>query len=148
MSHHLPPVRQEDDQVRGVLVFWIIMAATLFGVLCVFVMWILWRANIRAFNPEGLQDVREVVVRSPTIGGVSQTLINVDTSTRRINNESLQRLDEYRWIDQGAGVAQIPIEEAMRALVTGTTASLEAIAGAPPPGQGPDAGGASGVVVQ
>jgi hypothetical protein len=145
MSHHgLPPVRQEDDQIRGVLVFAIIMGATLFGTLCVFVMWLLWRADSLAFNPNAFQEVKEVTVRPPAIGGVNQTLINVDTATRRMNTERLRHLQQYRWIDQRAGVAQIPIAGAMRALVEGTEAAMAAIAGAGPPSAGPGASGGGG----
>jgi hypothetical protein len=133
MSHHeLPPARQEGDQVRGLLVFAIIIAATLFGTLCVFVMWLLWRADTLAFNPNAFQEVKEVTVRSPAIAGVNQTLINVDTATRHLNRERRDHLEEHRWIDQGAGIAQIPIEGAMRALVEGTTAAMAAIAGEGP----------------
>jgi uncharacterized membrane protein YgcG len=145
MSHHgLPPVRQEDDQIRGVLVFIIIMGATAFGTLCVFVMWLLWRADSLAFNPNAFQEVKEVTVRPSEIAGVSQTLINVDTATRRLNTERRRHLEQHNWIDQRAGVAQIPIEEAMRALVEGTAAALGAIAGAGPPSAGPGASGGAG----
>lgn len=143
----LPPVRQEDDHVRGVLVFVIIIGATLFGVICVFVMWLLWRADTLAFNPNAFKEVKEVVVRPPAIGGVNQTLINVDTATRRLNSQRLLHLQQSQWINRQTGVAQIPIEDAMRALVAGTAASLEAIAGAAPSG-GPAASGLTGEVVR
>jgi uncharacterized membrane protein YgcG len=142
-QQRLPPVRQEDDRVRGVLVFAIIMAATLFGTLCVFVMWLIWRADSLAFNPAAFQEVKEVTVRPAAIGGVNQTLINVDTATRRLNTERLSHLEEHRWIDPQAGVAQIPIGEAMRALVEATGAALDAIAGKAP-GPGPGATGGAG----
>jgi uncharacterized membrane protein YgcG len=146
MSHHaLPPVRQEDDRVRGVLVFSIIIAATFFGVLCVFVAWLLWRADSRAFNPNALREVKEVTVRPAAIWGVNQTLINYDTATQRLKAERRRHLGEHRWVDPRAGVARIPIEEAMRALVAGSDAAMAAIAGkAPGPGPGVTGGAGGG----
>lgn len=147
MSRKLPPVRQEDDKIRGVLVFASLMGTMLFIALCVFVNWLLWRADTLAFNPEALKPVKEVIVRPAAIGGVNQTLINVDSSTRHLNTQRRLSLEEHRWTDQPAGVAQIPIDAAMRALVAGTTASLGAIAGreaAGAPASGAEAGGGSG----
>lgn len=137
MSHpQISPVRQEDDRIRGVVVFLIIAAATLFAIICVMASWILWRVNISAFNPAGLERVKEVEVKPPAIWGVNQTLINVDTATRRINEESRRRLESHRWIDREAGVAQIPIGEAMRAVAAG---GIDALGGT-----GPGAAGAAG----
>jgi hypothetical protein len=36
---------------------------------------------------------------------------------RSINAEQLERLNDYRWVDQQAGVAAIPIERAMELVV-------------------------------
>jgi hypothetical protein len=110
-------VRQEDDRIRGLLVFAIITGATLFATLCVFVSWILWRGYERAFG--GLPEVVRTEVTAPSISQVNQTLINIDTASRRLANLKLHQLEEHAWIDQAAGVAKIPIEEAMRALVAG-----------------------------
>lgn len=122
MSHqHLAPVRQEDDEINGVAVFLIITAAVLFGLLCVFVSWILWRSNLSTFQPVAQEEERPArpEVGPPVIWGVNQTLINVDTATRHLIEESARKLEEFRWIDEEEGIAQIPIGEAMRAIVTG-----------------------------
>ncbi len=137
MSHpHLPPVRQEDDRIRGVAVFLVITAATLFGTLCVFASWLLWRANVSTFHPGGLPPVAKVEETQPAIWGVNQTLINVDSATRRMTEERRRHLDQHRWIDREAGIAQIPIQEAMRALAAEAAGAM---------GQGGAAGSAGSV---
>lgn len=110
-------VRQEDDRIRGLLVFSILAAASLFATLCVFVSWILWRGYERSFG--GLPEVVQTEITAPSISQVNQTLINIDTASRRLTNLKLRQLEEHGWVDPAAGVAKIPLQEAMRALVAG-----------------------------
>lgn len=118
-NEHLAPVRQESDRIRGVAVFLIIMAAVGFALLCVLASWLIWRSNLSAFRVAGPPRRGEVEVMPPAIWGVNQTLIDVDSTAQRLMVESKRHLDGYRWIDEEEGVAQIPIREAMRAVVAG-----------------------------
>jgi|GEM_PF-2136480 len=147
MHADLPPVRQERDQIEGLLVFGMIMGAVAFAALCVFVMWFIWRANSLYFNPNALRRV-EIVVREPVIGGVLQTLIDYDTTTLVRDRSRLEEIETLRWIDEAAGTAQIPIDLAVRALTTETTEALAAIAGVERRGVGPGEGGEEGVIVR
>lgn len=112
-------VRQEDDRIRGLLVFAIIVGATLFAAFCVFVSWILWRSYERAFHPGGLPAVVKPEITPAAISQVNQTLINIDTASQRLTHMKRRQLEEHGWVDQAAGIAKIPIEEAMRALAAG-----------------------------
>lgn len=57
-------------------------------------------------------------VRTPReIGGVKQTLIDVDDYGRRLEAAQRQELERYRWTDRGRGVVSIPIEEGMRLII-------------------------------
>jgi len=118
-GEHLERVRQESDRIHGVTVFLVIMAVIGFACLCVLASWLIWRANLSAFGPKG--GTRQGVVREvpATARGVNQTLFEVDSAARELKLNGLRRLDGYRWIDEEEGVAQIPIREAMRAIVAG-----------------------------
>lgn len=118
-GEHLARVRQEPDRIRGVVVFLIIMVAIGFALACVGASWLIWRANISAFRAAGPLRRGEVEVMPAAIWGVNQTLIDVDAEGQRLNADGLRRLDSHRWIDEEEGVAQIPIREAMRAIVAG-----------------------------
>ncbi len=51
------------------------------------------------------------------IGGVKQTLIDVDDYGRRLMADQRRALDQYRWTDQAAGRVDVPIADGMRLVV-------------------------------
>lgn len=112
-------VEQEENRIRGVPVTLILLAATLIGTGLVLWGWVELRAGERAYSPGGLPPVEQVETMPTTIGGVRQTLIDVDTSARRIADQGRERLEGYGWVDSAQGIARIPIELAMRAVIEG-----------------------------
>jgi hypothetical protein len=66
---------------------------------------------------------RQIPVADALLGGINQTLINVDTTAGRIAQQKRQQLSQWGWIDRERGIVQLPIEAAMQALVDTTAAS-------------------------
>lgn len=118
-DEHLAPVRQERDRIHGVAVFLVIMAVAGFAALCVLASWALWRSNTAAFQATGTPAQRAPGEMPQSIQGINLTLIDSDSSTEMLFAERRRHLDGHRWIDEGEGVAQIPIEAAMQAIAAG-----------------------------
>jgi hypothetical protein len=103
------PVRQEDDRVRARRVS--AALATVLVVSLALSAWAGWMLRKRERAP-----VPPPVV-SAEVGGVKQTLIGPDTSARALADRGREVLESYGWVDREAGVARIPIEQAMRLVV-------------------------------
>ncbi|MEZ4409344.1 MAG: hypothetical protein R3A52_23170 [Polyangiales bacterium] len=107
------PVRQEDDTLSGRAVAGWMSAAAVATVVSALAAWGLLRAwEPSAWSPSGhpRQGPAEV-------GGVRQTLALEDGEGQRLRARQRAALDRAAWIDRGAGVARIPIDIAMDAVV-------------------------------
>lgn len=108
-AEHGFPVRQEDDLVRSRRV-----SASVAAVLLVSLAlsgWAWWELRARERAP-----VPPPVVAAE-VGGVMQTLIGTDTAAYALAGRDREVLESYGWVDQRAGIARIPIEQAMRLVV-------------------------------
>ena len=70
------------------------------------------------------------------IGLVEQQIFDLTVRGERARAKQLERLGSTGWVDRKAGVAHIPIEDAMRLVVAGVRAGPTQ-GGAPPPGGQP-----------
>jgi hypothetical protein len=69
------------------------------------------------------------------IGMVEQQTFELAVRGERAKARQLERLGSFGWVDRKAGVAHIPIEEAMKLVAAGVRPGPAA--GAPPPGSQP-----------
>ncbi|AKU97511.1 hypothetical protein AKJ09_04175 [Labilithrix luteola] len=106
-------VHQEPDRIppRPVLLVALGSMVVLLGSL--FVVEVLLRADSRG------RDVGPPfpAVAPPTIGKVDRTLLSVTERGITERNTQREQLSHYRWVDRDAGIAGIPIEQAMDMLV-------------------------------
>ncbi len=70
------------------------------------------------------------------IGLVEQQIFDLATRGERAKARQLQRLGSTGWVDRKAGIAHIPIDEAMRMVASGVRPGPTQ-GGAPPPGGQP-----------
>lgn len=66
------------------------------------------------------------------IGVVEQQMFGLRLRADRDREARLERLGSYGWVDRGAGVAHMPIEEAMELVAKGVRPAPGRTAGAPP----------------
>jgi len=112
-------VRQEADHIRARPLLAAISAAIVLG--CLGVLWvgIQLRGMDDLYRPAGERGPAGQVVTGPTsIGGISQTLIGVDSSFAKLRAQQLQVLDSFEWIDQRRGIARIPVDSAMQIVIS------------------------------
>jgi len=108
-AEHGFPVRQEEDRVRTRRVSEALVAVLVVSLaLSAWAGWIL-RARERAPVPPR--------VVAAEVGGVMQTLIGTDTAAYALADRDREVLESYGWVDREAGIARIPIEQAMRLVV-------------------------------
>jgi len=110
-------VLQESDRIHARPVALILLAAVVVACALVSWGWLELRAGERAAYPEGLPgDEREEAAQAGR-AGIIQTLINVDTSVSMSATNARAILQSYGWVDSAQGIARIPIDQAMRAIV-------------------------------
>ncbi|MBX5480492.1 MAG: hypothetical protein IRZ16_01395 [Myxococcaceae bacterium] len=90
--------------------------------LAVFLMSRLERAT-RAVLPPGAEVPRRI--GTPEIDGVNQVMFDVEDRAARARRNDERWLRSYGWIDADAGVAHIPIDEAMTLVLTGSGTAPE-----------------------
>lgn len=121
MSTHTPPhagVRQQRDHVRTRPVLAAIFGAVVLGGLGVLWAGLQLRGKDQLYRPAGVRAPRgEVVTGSASVGGISQTLIGVDSSAVKRKRQELEMLHTFEWIDRAQGIARIPIDTAMNLII-------------------------------
>ncbi len=102
--------RQEEDRIsgRGALVATIALIAVI--VALVFASWAVFRPRMKHNPPRAA---------AAEVSGVEQTLIGTDTSAYAIAARKRRILASYGWVSRPAGIARIPIEEAMKLVAAG-----------------------------
>jgi len=114
-----PPVRQEEDRIRSLPITLVLLTAVLLGSALVLWGWLELRAGERARFPAGMPRAGRVHTGSAEVGGVNQTLIDADTAAKGFAARQRALLESYGWVDSARGIARIPIERAMQAIVEG-----------------------------
>jgi len=119
ISHHGVRYEPRDLGGRGIIVFLIILVVSS-AVLCA-VVWGFYRYHIGHLAEElpatGIQIVRDMPQQPPPTRFPKPTLQPDDVAdmyNMRANEDQI--LNSYGWVDQNAGVAHIPVDDAMKAL--------------------------------
>lgn len=114
-THRHSAVRQEEDHVAVKPVMFALIAVTVIGCALVTWAWFALRSNERA---HGLlrRPLEAVPTATSVMGGLYQTLINVDTTIKGFGRRSDERLTSWGWVDRERRIARIPIEAAIRAM--------------------------------
>jgi hypothetical protein len=124
-------VRSEDDHVPALRLALIGVAALV----------IFFLGSLAAVSYERMRrDERGPIVAPPEIGLSKIGLVEQQPFVKALRGEGqraqqLERLGSYGWVDKKAGVAFIPIDEAMRLVAQGVRPPTAG--GAPPPGGQP-----------
>lgn len=103
-------LRQEEDRVSG-------RGATVIFTALILVILALCAASWAVLRPRD----RTIAPRTAAakVGMVDQTLIGDHPAAAEIAARKRRTLESYGWVSQPAGVARIPIEEAMRLVAEG-----------------------------
>lgn len=113
-----PGVRQEPDRIRSRPVLASILGAVLLGALGVMWAGLQISGRKQLYRPAGVHMERGRPVTMPAmIGGINQTLIGSDSTMLHLNRQKQQLLGTFEWINEEQGIARIPIEQAMDAIV-------------------------------
>lgn len=115
------PVRQEEDRIRVWPVTLALVGATVFATLLVLWGGLELRRDQRERDRVGTPHGERVPLAPAAIGGIRQTLIDADTSTRARLAADRALLESGGWVDEGQGIARIPIELAMKAVILGAS---------------------------
>jgi hypothetical protein len=112
---HAHDVRSEEDRIDS-------RAIVLVGVASLVLFFLASLVAVSYFNHE--MSARGPVTAPPEIGQskiglVEQQQFGLAVRGERTRAKELQQLGSFGWIDQQAGVARIPIDEAMRLVVSG-----------------------------
>ncbi len=129
-GHH--GVRSEEDRVPALRLVFVGVAALLIFFLGSLVTVSYLRARQRANGPV----VVPPEIGQSKIGLVEQQLFDLAVRGQRSRDKQLERLGTTGWVDRRAGVAHIPIDEAMRLVASGVRAGPTQ-GGAPAPGGQP-----------
>lgn len=102
-------VRQQEDQLSRGKVVAVAAAGVIITVVSVLVAW--WYMELRVVGP---LNAEPHAPPPPELGRVEQS--RIDTTQRGIHLQQLQQreLQDWGWVDRQAGIARIPIDEAMR----------------------------------
>jgi len=92
--------------------------------LAIFALSTVWAAKILSHETKKLEEATGVTHRPPRvveeeIGIVDQVPFATDRRLHRWKAEHDKKLNGYGWTDRGKGVAHVPIERAMEAVVSG-----------------------------
>lgn len=117
-AHAHGGVRSEEDRISTPRIVAVGVASLVIFILSSWVVVAYFRARMAAAP---LPPIPAEVGRSK-IGMVEQQLFGVAERGLRDREARLERLDSYGWVDRRAGVAHIPIEEAMGLVVKGVRA--------------------------
>ncbi len=131
-AHGAHGVRSEDDHVRSGAVVKIGLGALLIFFLGSLAAVGYLRARQAASGPQAIPPE----IGQSKIGLVEQQQFGLVDRGQEARARQLARLGAWGWVDRPAGVAHIPIDEAMRLVARGVRP-----AGAPSPGGQPPAGG-------
>jgi hypothetical protein len=104
------PGRQEEDRIsgRGAAVVTVALIAVI--VALIVASWAVLRPRMNHAPPRAA---------AAEVSGVEQTLIGTDTSAYAIAARKRRILESYGWVSRPAGIARIPIEEAMKLVAAG-----------------------------
>lgn len=131
-DHEPHGVRSEEDRVPVATLAAVGVAALIVFFVGSFFTVFYLRARQEARGPIGIPPE----VGLDKIGLVEQQQFPLAVRGERARARDLQRLGSTGWIDRDAGIAHIPIDEAMRLVVEGVRAA-PVQGGAPPPGGQP-----------
>lgn len=109
-----PPFRQEPDDPPHRLVLVVMLAAAVIAAVLGAWGWITGSEGTVALRPS--RALPERGIRGPRPAGIHQELFGVAPAGQALHRQKLERLSSYGWIDRDAGVAHIPIEDAIEAL--------------------------------
>ncbi len=131
-AEHGHGVRSEEDRVPGLRLVLVGLAALLifFVGSCITVGYL--HVRQRAYGPISIPPE----IGQNKIGLVEQQIFDLAVRGERAKARDLQRLGSAGWVDRNAGVAHIPIEEAMRLVASGVRPGPTQ-GGAPPTGGQP-----------
>ncbi len=131
-SAHGPGVRSEEDRVPALRLVLVGLGALLVFVVGSWLTIGYLRARQAAYGPYAVPPE----VGQSKIGLVEQQLFDLAVRGQRSRDKQLERLGATGWVDRRAGVAHIPIDEAMRLVASGVRAGPTQ-GGAPAPGGQP-----------
>jgi len=143
---HNPDVAHEESDVniRAIISFAVIVAAV--SIVCAVIVWgmfVLFEHQAQARDPQLTRVARPATVMpahttAPTFGGAPQPqlLTNEPAALKQERTAADAALHQYGWVDQKAGVAHIPIDQAKKLLIE---RGLPARTGGTPDAQGTNA---------
>jgi hypothetical protein len=107
--------RSEEDRVSTPAILGVGVAALVLFFLASLVTVSFWREKMDERGPVAVPPE----TGQSKIGLVEQQLFELTVRGERDRARKLERLGSYGWVDRAAGVAHIPIEEAMRLVAAG-----------------------------
>ena len=125
-------VRSEEDRIPGLRLVMVGLAALLIFFVGSWITVGYLHARQRAAGPP----VIPPEIGRNKIGLVEQQLFDLSVRGERARTRDLERLGSVGWVDRNAGLAHIPIDEAMRLVAAGVRPGPTE-GGAPPPGGQP-----------
>ncbi len=131
-EHHANLVRSEEDRVSTKTVLLVGLGSLAVFFLGSFITVSYLSARERAHGPPIIPP--EIGLNK--IGMVEQQTFDLTDRGMRARARQVARLGSLGWVDRPAGVAHIPIEEAMRLVASGVRPGAPG-GGAPPPGGQP-----------
>jgi hypothetical protein len=111
-------VRQEEDRISTPLIVAVGVVSLVIFILSAAVVMVFFKNRM---DSAALPPVPQEVGRSK-IGMVEQQLFEVAQRGARDRAGRLERLGSYGWVDRGAGIAHIPIGDAMDLVAKGVRA--------------------------
>ena len=130
---HAHGVRSEEDHVPALKIILVGVGALLVFFLGSWVTVAYLGARMEAHGPITIPPE----IGLSKIGMVEQQPFAQAVRGERAKVRQLQQLESYGWVDRKEGVVHIPIQEAMRMVVSGVRPGPGVDAGAPPPGGQP-----------
>ncbi len=131
-ASHGPAVRSEEDRVPVVRLVLVGLGALLIFFVGSWITVGYLRARQAAYGPPAVPPD----MGQSKIGLVEQQVFELAVRGERARAKQLDRLGSTGWVDKSAGIAHIPIDEAMRLVASGVRAGPTQ-GGAPPPGGQP-----------
>ena len=115
-EHHDYAVHSEPETLPGRPIAGVLAATCVVALLCVGVAAWLLDCSESSFRPSGAFSARDIT-GAEVVEGLETTLIADDHPAAATAAAQRARLQSYGWVDEGAGVAHIPIEAAFDALL-------------------------------
>lgn len=110
-----PLTAQEEDNVNGRAIFWILVVVMLISFGLGVWAWGMWRARADRLRPQGFWERHLGAPRE--MAGVEQAIFVLQGKGMALRDAQAMSLQQYGWADREHGLVRIPIEEAMRLVV-------------------------------